>query len=187
MKKYSTLVFFCLMIFLFASCKSTGGINGGVREKLSAEYFDIAKNYEDLKKYEKAIEYYGYASLDDEYKNLCEFRMARCYALLKDWSNSAKLYKKLLILDEENISLSLSLAYVYAMDGNFDESIILYEKLLLINDKEVEVYKNYLSVLIAKNDMEKAKDVFSIMEEKFPDEGTISTFRNKLNAESKKE
>lgn len=186
MKKYSAFVFtfICLIAFVFISCESTGVLKAGVREKLSAEYFDIARNYEDLKKYEKAIEYYGYASLDDEYKNLCEFRMARCYALVKDWDNSAALYEKLLLLDEENVALSLSLGYVYANGGKFDESIGIYEKLLASHENDVEIYKNYLSVLVVKGDLEKAKEVFPVMKEKFPDEKSLSTFRSKINTET---
>lgn len=180
MKKYSAVLFFALVSVsvLFVACASSGILATVSRAELSGEYFDIAQSYEELKKYDKAIQYYGYASSSEEYKNVCSYRMAYCYAMKKDWGKAGELYSGLLTIDEENVSLQISLAYCYAMGGKLYESAALYEAIVSKNPDLVEGYKNYLSVLIAKDDKEKALEVFALLSEKFPDDESIPKFKD---------
>ena len=92
MKK--SIVVSCVILFflpLFFSCGTANPLNGlrvpGERQilikNISSEYFNIAEGYMDLKKYDKAAEYYKLAMGSKELKASACYKLARCYALSK--------------------------------------------------------------------------------------------------------
>lgn len=190
--KKSFTVFFLASLFLFSfgifSCSSTTGLavpgeNETRRNNITAEYFSIAESYESLKNYSKAIEYYKLAMADSKMKNTCLYKCGRCYALNKDYKNALELYKILLKDDAENTNLLLSTAYLEAMCSNFSQAEKIYSELLEKNPQLIEVYKNYISVLIVCEKKDKAREVLDKMAELFPDDSSIAVFEKALSDE----
>lgn len=169
-------------VFTFAtSCSSNGslkipGEDSVIEKNIVSEYMNIAKAYEDLKNYSKAVEYYRLASQADTHKVLGKsamYSMARTYALAKDWKNAEELYISLLEEDTDNTNLRISLAYISAMSGNLDQACKSYQELCEKNPTDKNLLKNYISVLVASEKMEEADIQFQKLVENFPGDDII--------------
>ena len=108
----------------------------------------------------------------------------------KDWENAKSSFEKLLKLDSENGSLKSSLAYIKAMSGDLDGALEIYKELFEANNTDVTFLKNYISILIAKKDIESANTQLDYLKENFKTEDSIESFEKaikKLEDEAKKE
>lgn len=185
MKKYLLLGTILTSLSLFSvSCASSSFVPGEDRVRLqniSSEYFYIAKSYEDLKNWDKAIEFYKLARTNLEIQNACDYGTARCYAYKNDWENALSYYGKLLEQDPENLSLLMSVAYLNAVSGNLDDAKNQYAALLESGVDGVGVYKNYVSVLVVCEKYEEAKAVLAQMEEKYPESSEIEALHSKID------
>lgn len=182
----------CVVVAAFAfllsvcasSCVSMGIPVPGEAAKretsITAEYFQIAKGYEDLKNYTKAIEYYKLAMKNKELYDSAYYKLGRCYALAKKWEEALVIYKVLLKKDPENTSLLRSIAYIEAMRGNTSEAEILYAGLVEKNPTDSALLRNYLSVLIVNEQFENAVAQYTLLSETFPDDKAIADFKAKL-------
>ncbi len=191
MKKI-VLVLVSLVSLFFISCTSVSFAGEGSveRNNLSNEYFNIAKVYEEQKNYTKAIEFYTKAKSNKELVRTCDYKIGLCYVYSKDWENAKTSFEKLLKLDSENGSLKSSLAYIKAMSGDLDGALEIYKELFEANNTDVTFLKNYISILIAKKDVEAAKTQLDYLKENFKTEDSIESFEKaikKLEDEAKKE
>ena len=164
MKRFFVLTAFLIFSFstVLTSCTSSSlkipGEDGVRVSSIYKEYFSIAQAYEEQKNYTKAVTYYKMAQNDKALKETAFYRTGRCYALSKDWDNALFYYNELLKKDPENTSLRLSVAYINAMKGELDAASKEYEA-LLADSVDAAVYKNYISVLIAQKNGEKASEL----------------------------
>ena len=69
---------------------------------LAGEYFYIAECYAEVKKYEKAIEFYKKAEKYEEYANAAKYNIARMYALLNEWEKAFNILKPIYEKEKEN-------------------------------------------------------------------------------------
>lgn len=154
-----------------------------VSKNIASEYFAIADAYLDLKKYDKAAQYYKLAMKDRSLRLGAYYKLARSYALAKDYSSAEECYKNLLELDPENKDLRISLAYVKGMGGKTDEALSLYMELSQEYPNDSSVLENYISILLFLGMAEKAEEQYYILEEKFPDNSNLKTLADKIDAE----
>lgn len=186
MKKYSAVVSAFLIILCTAvSCKSATGVRIPGEEKIrieniTAEYFQIAKAYQDLKNYSKAIEYYNLAMSDSKFYDSSLYQIGVCYVFTKDWENAENIFKELLKKDPDNISLQSSIAYIKANSGKVNEAAELYMQICEKNPSDVAYLKNYISVLIACENLDEAERQLLKLKENFPDEQSITTIEKKV-------
>lgn len=173
------------VILFFFSC-STNGISIPGEKKilmsnLATEFYNIAEGYMDIKKYDKAAEYYQLAMRDKELNRTAFYKLARSYALAKKWDKATECYTELLRLDPENTMLKTSMAYITAMSGNVDDAILQYKKLLESNPYDENLLESYVALLINVGRGEDAEESFFILKEKFPGNKQLTSFAQQLS------
>ena len=188
--KTRTAIFVSLTVFFLAmsSCSSSGGLSipgesSVVLKNIVTEYMTIAKAYDDLKKYDKAVEYYQMAINADSENTLgnsAYYNIGHCYAMAGDWKNARTVYEELLKKDEDNTNLKISLAYIDAMSGNLESSCARYAELCEKNPTDAALLKNYISVLIAAEKKDEAKNSLELLKKNFPDDSSIKEIEKLL-------
>ncbi len=188
--KTRTAIFVSLTVFFLAmsSCSSSGGLSipgesSVVLKNIVTEYMTIAKAYDDLKKYDKAVEYYQMAINADSENTLgnsAYYNIGHCYAMAGDWKNARTVYEELLKKDEDNTNLKISLAYIDAMSGNLESSCTRYAELCEKNPTDAALLKNYISVLIAAEKKDEAKNSLELLKKNFPDDSSIKEIEKLL-------
>ncbi|MBR1722979.1 MAG: tetratricopeptide repeat protein [Treponema sp.] len=184
MKNFLGFIPLLTLTFLFSSCTSSFRIPGEtniILKNLSNEYYAIAEAYMDVKKYDKAAEYYELAMRNKALYLTSYYKLARSYALAKNWEKAKEAYTYLLSLDPENIMLKSSLAYITAMGGDIDKAILDYKMLIELNPYDETLLEGYVALLINVGRGEDAEDSFFLLKEKFPDNKQITTFAQQLS------
>ncbi len=192
-KKFSKIlaaIFVSSIFFLpgMSSCSSSGGLSipgesSVVLKNIVTEYMTIAKAYDDLKKYDKAVEYYQMAINADSENTLgnsAYYNIGHCYAMAGDWKNARTVYEELLKKDGGNTNLKISLAYIDAMSGNLDSACLRYAELCEKNPTDAALLKNYISVLIAAEKKDEAKNGLELLKKNFPDDSSIKDIEKLL-------
>ena len=158
----------CLL--LFSSCSSTG--NGFANlffgsaqvssETLAAEYYDIANAYYDLKKYDKAIEYYEKTQdLLPEENLTITYNLARIYAIQNKWSSAEEYYSRIFERDQNNITIGMPYAYVLAKQGKTMEASALYRGFYERNPVDKKLLANFILVLLELDEDDEASELFA--------------------------
>lgn len=185
---HKTAPFLALTFFLsqlFLSCTSSSlripGESGLVLKNIAIEYYNIAEGYMDIKKYDKAAEYYELAMRNDELYLTSYYKLARSYALAKNWDKATESYNLLLERDPENVLLKSSLSYITAMKGETDQAIKQYKELLEANPYNENLLESFVALLIYVGRGEDAEESFFVLKEKFPDNKQISKFVQQLS------
>lgn len=185
MKKFYCIPAILVLGFSFFSCASNElrvpGETELILKNISTEYYNIAEGYMDIKKYDKATEYYKLAMRHKELNLPAYYKLARAYALAKNWDKASECYDELLKLDPENTMLKISIAYITAMSGNVDEGILKYKKLLEDNPYDQNLLESYVALLINVGRGEDAEESFFLLKEKFPDNKQLSSFAQQLD------
>ncbi len=176
---------FTFLFLIFFSCSSAPslrvpGESAVISKNLAIEYFNIAEGYTELKKYDKAAEYYKKALSDKNLYSQAYYKLARSYALAKNWDDAATCYEELLTLDPENEELKESLAYISAMKGDFDDAISRYETLTAQYPFNQSLLENYIAMLIQNDFGEEAEKQLALLKEKFPDSEKITAYAGKI-------
>lgn len=183
MKKFLSVIFVVETILLF-SCSSTIRVPGEskiVMKNIAVEYANIADGYMDIKKYDKAIEYYKLSLKNKEVYLSSYYKLGRAYALGKHYDEAISIYSELLSADPENTSLKLSMAYIYAVSGKVDDAISSYKELMQNNPYDESILENFITLLLNIERAEDAEEYFYVMKEKFPDNSQISFFAQKIS------
>jgi tetratricopeptide (TPR) repeat protein len=181
MKKFSALIF---ASFFFCGCSTTGGIWGEkkiVERNIAEEYFSIATEYKELGKYEKAISYFEKVLDDEKSGRYAFYEIALCNVYLKNWDKAKDSFETLLQSDEKNSSLKKSLAYICAMQGDLVSAEKIYREILSETD-DASAMKNLAGVLLAEKKIGDAKEIFSLLNEKFPDDESIYVLKEKIGS-----
>ena len=186
MKKYFrnflSSVFF--ISFFFISCASSSfrvpGETKIILNNLAAEYYNVAEGYMEIKKYDKAAEYYKLAMRNEDLYLTAYYKLARSYALSKNWEKANESYEELLKLDPDNSMIKSSLAYITAMRGNVDEAILSYKNLISENPYNENFLETFVALLINVGRGEDAEESFFLLKEKFPDNKQLSNFAQQL-------
>ncbi|MBP3771190.1 MAG: tetratricopeptide repeat protein [Treponema sp.] len=179
---FSLILAFHLLTFF--SCMSSGfrvpGEKAIIFKNIATEYYSIAEGYMDIKKYDKAAEYYTLAMRNKELYLTSYYKLARAYALAKNWDKAFECYSDLLSLDKDNSVLKASLAYITAMRGETDNAILQYKDLITENPYDENLLESYVALLLNVGRSEDAESSFFILKEKFPDNKQLSNFAQQL-------
>lgn len=156
-----------VLLILFCSCTSTDFDSLFARkeqvssETLAAEYYDIANAYYDLKKYDKAIEYYEKTQNMLSEENLTiTYNLARIYALKNNWSKAEEYYTQIFERDQNNVSVGMAYAYVLAKQGKAMEASALYRGFYERNPVDKKLLTNFILALLELDEDDEAKNLF---------------------------
>ncbi len=148
---YAAVILFCCISALFGK--------GRVDTDLSKAYFELAQGYAEIKKYDKAIEYYQKSADDPVYTNAAEYELARMYALKGEWKTAIKLlelhYKKA----QENTVIRNAFAYALAAGGETERACALYKKVYESDQENPETVFNYIRILIVVKNYDEAQKI----------------------------
>ena len=182
------------LLFLFLLVTSLFAKKG---EDLTAEYFSIAEAYSELKKYEKAIEFYKKAEKNEEYAHAAAYNIGRMYALLKMWREAVATLKPLYEKEIENEKLLVCYAYALVANGDIEEGEELYKKIYENNKESPQAAFNYARLLIVAKKYDDAKNLLADLSEQFVEDeerkvidnlrNTIEKLLDPLKDERKKE
>lgn len=184
-------VIFLLPLCLLVACKTDAhlvvpGEPTITRRKISSEYLAIADEYYKLEKFDKAIEFYEKSIGALKKKNAplywaAYYKEARAYAMTQKYSTARKMFFVLLGRDPKNIDLRLTLAYLYAMEGDLERAKVIYAFLWRDNKDNPDTLVNYIDILIASEEYQKAGTYLDVLREKFSDNTNIKVFQQKLD------
>ncbi len=157
---------------------------GSVDKDLSGEYFSIAEAYTELKKYDKAIDFYKKAQKSKAYKKASHYNMAQVYALQKNWKQCIKYLEPLHNEAPDNIKITGAYAYALASSGKSKKALELYKAIYDKNTDTPEYFFNYVRLLIITKEYKTAKELLEAEREKFTeseDAKTIEELQTKVN------
>ena len=150
-------------------------------KNLYQEYLNIGDAYYDLKKYDKALEYYKKASVSKAFRWACTYKMADTYFSQGNWDEAEKLYLKLLNRDENNLQIKESLAFVYASQGKFSEALEIYSELQETFSENQAFLENQIVLLISSGNEDAAREKIENLKTLFPDNTKTETYLKKLD------
>ena len=145
------------------------------KKDLSGEYFYIAEAYSELKKYEKAIEFYKKALNNPEYTNAAKYNIARMHALLEQWSEAGNILKTLYEKEPRNEKILTSYAYALSANGKIEEAQIIYEALYESKKESPSVAFNYVRLLIVAKKYDEATNLLKELSDKFIEDEETKT------------
>ena len=157
----------CLL--LFYSCSSTDNVfadlfSGSAQvssETLASEYYDIANAYYELKKYDKAIEYYEKTQdLLPEENLTITYNLARIYAIQNKWENAERYYSQIFDRDQNNTTIGMAYAYVLAKQGKVMEASALYRGFYERNPADKKLLANFILALLELDEDYEASQLF---------------------------
>ena len=183
--KSNSRVFLCIFCFSLFACSSNSihvpGESRIILKNVATEYYAIAEGYMDLKKYDKAAEYYKLAMRNKDLYMTAYYKLARSYALAKNWEKASEAYTALLKRDKDNTMLKTSLAYITAMRGETEKALVQYKNLLSENPYDENLLESYVALLINTKRGSEAEEYFFVLKEKFPDNKQITSFAQDLS------
>jgi tetratricopeptide (TPR) repeat protein len=179
------ILFFAFIAFVlcFTGCLTglVPGENGKILQNLASEYYGIGQGYAELKKYDKAIEYYKLARRNAEFRKPADYQLARMYALSSKWADAEKAFKDLLRLDPDNTDLSASLAYISAQSGKLEEAEETYKTLVEKNPQNEQLLENYIRTLKANDKADDAAALLAVFTELFPDSKSLDSLKELID------
>ncbi|MGP1437661.1 MAG: tetratricopeptide repeat protein [Treponema sp.] len=157
MKKY--IIFSFILLSLSSSIFA--------KEDLSSEYFYIAEAYSELKKYEKAIEFYKKVVNIPEYANAATYNIARMHAFLEQWNEAVSMLKILYEKEKTNEKILTSYAYALSASGKIEQAQDIYKELYENNKESPSIAFNYVRLLIVAKKYDDASNLLKELTEKF--------------------
>lgn len=187
-KRIFIVMFFFVFLFVYAKGKT---------ENLAGEYFSIAEAYAELKKYDKAIEFYGKAAKDSQYTNSANYNIARMHGINNRWSEASSILETLYMKAPDNEKISSAYAYALASSDNFEKAVIVYENIYSANKDSPQHSFNYVRILIAAKKYKEAESLLEDLKNIFVEDSekkiidelkkTIDIFINPKKVPNKKE
>jgi tetratricopeptide (TPR) repeat protein len=185
------IAFFAFAVISLTGCATSHemelvpGENNRILQNLASEYYKIGQAYADVKKYDKAIEYYKLARRDAAFRKGADYQLARMYALSSKWEDAEKAFRDLLQLDPDNTDLSASLAYVRAQSGKLDEAEAEYKALVEKNPHNEQLLENYIRTLKMNDKADEAASQFAVFTDLFPDSKALDSLKELIEGKAK--
>lgn len=176
-------LFFIFIPFFILSCATS---NKSLNDSLAAQYFDIAQNWAQLSKYDKAIVYYKKAGENPNFNNSADWGLARMYAFTSKWQDAQNILQRMHTEDPTNELILSAYAYVYAKNGEIDKAITLYETLYNKNKENPDYAKNYAEILFAGKHFSECLALIQEIITQFPDDVVVSGLK-KLETQIKEQ
>jgi|GEM_PF-399094 len=156
------------------------GESAALSKNIASEYYSIADGYFEVKKYDKAAEYYKLAMRDKSIRPAAYYKLGRSYAMNKQWDDAETVFKDLLKRDPQNSSLTASLAYITAMKGDTAGALTMYKNLIDTYPDESSYLENYIALLIDDGKLEQAEQQLFVLKSKFPNSTSIDSLQKKI-------
>ena len=179
----SLIILFSALAFFSCASKSLSlipGASAASARGIINEYINIGDTYFSLGKYDKAAEYYKFALSDKDNYWAVYYKLAKTYIAQSKWSDAQPIFEDLLERDSQNASIKASLAYINIKLGEYDKALDLYEELNNSDTAQSEYLQNTISILLIKEDAEKASAKIELLKELYPDCENIEKFENAL-------
>lgn len=136
------LVLYCFIVFsLFFLCISCTS-SSAIREPIYAEYYSLAEEYYNQKKWDKALDYYNKSAQSDALFSNALYKMGLVYIEQKKYSDAESAFSILLEKDKNNASILSFLAFAKAKQNKYDQAISLYEEALKLYPMNQSLKKN---------------------------------------------
>jgi tetratricopeptide (TPR) repeat protein len=126
-----------LGVFLLLS-----GCATGARGSVASDYYNIGNAYEELGKYDKAIQYYQDALRADPGMVKADFNLAISLARMKRTDEAAAVLKRLLLNDPPNTQLIATLGWVYHLAGRDGDALEQYDAVLTLSPADQDSLYN---------------------------------------------
>ena len=166
------MIFF---VFILLCISFSHSIFAKEKKDLSGEYFYIAESYAELKKYEKAIEFYEKTLNNTEYTNAATYNIARMHALLEQWNEAVALLKTLYEKDSTNEKILTSYSYALSATGKIEEAKDVYKAIYEINQESPSIAFNYVRLLIVAKKYDEANTLLTELTDKFIEDEETKT------------
>ncbi len=170
MKSCFRIFLFTIVLTTFSSCLSTALNVEEEREILKQEYIALADAYFKLEKYDESLDILFKAETIGINNNGLHYKIARTAAFAKEWTVSLTYYNTILLEDPQNLMVKKSLAWVFAQSGDLEQSKKLYSDLYTEYSFDKEINKNYILVLIALEEIERAQFILDDYITLYPDD-----------------
>ena len=169
---------------MLTGCASSGislapGETRTLLRNLSTEYCEMADSFFEMKKYDKAVNYYQ-KSLKVKNSLSVKFKLAKTYVMLNKWAEANSIYKELYRKDKENSALITMLAYTEIKTGNVDNALSLYKVLYEKNPVDTIVLKNYVLILLELKKTEEAAKYFEELKAINPESSELAKLEEKV-------
>jgi tetratricopeptide (TPR) repeat protein len=143
-------------VLVFCSCATSVA-----PRDLALEYYNIGNAYYDLKKYDKAADYYNRALSFDRTLAASKYNLAVTWVESGQAEKALPLFMALLDADPKNVKLISALAYALSRTGESEQALRLYESVLDLAPYDTTVLYNYAILLRDSGDLEKARELFA--------------------------
>jgi tetratricopeptide (TPR) repeat protein len=154
-----------LCFTLVASC-----VSSVPPRDLALEYYNLGNAYFELKKYDKAADYYAKAYTYDNTLEASEYNLAVTYMESGKPEKALPIFQKLFEADPGNAKLTAALAYAYAKSGDSEKAIEVYSKILEYSPYDAVSFYNYAILLRGAGKTEEALGYFAKVYEATPDD-----------------
>ena len=117
--------------------------------------------YQNLEKYEKAIEYYKKFELYSE-NDLWNLRhLAACYRAIKQPETALEYYLSAVNLSPENIPLNLNIGHCYIETNNYNEALKYYFKVYYLEPNNIRALRPIAWCLFVQKDFEQSRTFYN--------------------------
>ena len=169
---------------MLTGCASSGislsmGETRTLLRNLSVEYCEMADSFFEMKKYDKAVNYYQ-KSLKVKKSLSVKYKLAKAYVMLNKWAEANVLYKELYCKDKENSALITMYAYTEIKTGNVKNALSLYKVLYEKNPVDTTVLKNYVLILLELEKMDEAAKYFEELKAINPESTELAKLEEKV-------
>lgn len=181
-KKAFFIILFIISLF---SCQSN---SSAIFKDMYAGYFEIAEEFYNLKKYDKAAIYYEKClkDKDSSERRSVQYKLAKTYIQQQKYDKAEHIYRELLEIDGQNMNLKSSIAFCMIKTNRYDEAEKIYLDLIKEDSVENSNYKNLLVLQIIKGDFDKADETLSKYKELFPLDESIQFLEDDLKKAKQK-
>ena len=162
------LLFFITAAGLFAK--------GSVDSETAKAYFEIAQDYTEISKYDKAAEFYLKAAKDPAHKNAAEYNLARVYGLQGDWEKAKNIFERQYKEAPGNVLIAKAYAYSLAATGDEARACEMYKKLYDEDSENPEAVLNYARILILSKRYDQALSFIEEMKTRFTESSENKAF-----------
>lgn len=161
--------FLLVGVAVFATLSCTVMNSGTLKKELATEYLELADAYAEVKRYDKAADFYERAARHENYYNVTRYKLARVYALAGKWQETIAVLEPLFAQEPDNLLISNAYAFALLSAGENEKALPIYERNYLENTQDPVQARNYAEMLFLAERYEDARGIIAKMREEYGD------------------
>lgn len=161
--------FLLVGVAVFATLSCTVMNSGTLKKELATEYLELADAYAEVKRYDKAADFYERAARHENYYNVTRYKLARVYALAEKWQETIDVLEPLYTQEPDNLLISNAYAFALLSAGEKEKALPIYEKNYAENVQDPVQARNYAEMLYLAARYQDARDIIVKMREEYGD------------------